>query len=56
MEITHPCIDAYLRSPAPPSDAVREEMERLAAAQRFSIIVPAVGRPRCVLARARLAP
>lgn len=52
MEITHPRIDEYLRALAPPADAVRDEMERLAAAHRFPIIGPAVGQLCHVLARA----
>jgi predicted O-methyltransferase YrrM len=52
MDITHPKVDEYLRSLAPPADEVREEMERLAEAQRFPIIGPAVGQLCCVLARA----
>src|SRR5713101_169372 len=51
MEITHPRIDDYLRSLTPPPDAAREEMERIAAAQRFPIIGPAVGQLCLVLAR-----
>jgi predicted O-methyltransferase YrrM len=51
VEITHPRIDDYLRSLTPRPDAPREEMERLAAAQRFPIIGPAVGQLCLVLAR-----
>lgn len=51
MEITHPRIDEYLRGLAPAADAVRVEMERLGAAQRFPIIGPAVGQLCYVLAR-----
>ena len=52
MDIVHPRIDAYLRSLTPRPDAVREEMERIAEAQRFPIIGPAVGQHCYVLARA----
>lgn len=51
MDITHPKIDEYIRGLADPADAVREEMERLAAARRFPIIGPAVGQMCHVLAR-----
>ncbi|MBI3449320.1 MAG: O-methyltransferase [Acidobacteria bacterium] len=51
MDITHPKIDEYVRGLADPADEVRTEMERLAAAQRFPIIGPAVGQMCHVLAR-----
>ena len=51
MEITHPRIEEYLRSLAPPADPVREEMERLAEAHRFPIIGPLVGQLCYILAR-----
>jgi len=52
MEMVHPRIDEYLRSLVPPPDAVRAEMERIASAQRFPIIGPAVGQLCHVMARA----
>jgi len=51
VEITNPRIDDYLRSLTPRPDLARTEMERLAAAQRFPIIGPAVGQLCHVLAR-----
>jgi len=51
VEITNPRIDAYLTGLTPKPDAVRAEMESLAAARRFPIIGPAVGQLCHVLAR-----
>ncbi len=51
MDIVNPKIDAYVRAQAMAADDPRAEMERLAEAQRFPIIGPAVGQLCYVLAR-----
>ncbi len=44
MDITHPAVDAYLHALTPDRDPVLQEMERIAAQQRFPIVGPLVGR------------
>jgi predicted O-methyltransferase YrrM len=52
MNLLDPGIEQYLRSLVPAPDAVRAEMEDLAARRRFPIIGPLVGNLCGVLARA----
>ena len=52
MGIVNPAIEEYLSRVAPPSVGVLLEMERLAAARRFPIVGPLVGRLLSLLARA----